>query len=194
MPRFIVMSGLPASGKTSLGMAIAAALGVPHLDKDVFLEERFDHVQDARFTLALRSRLSREADVAFQQAAIAADCAVLTSWWRHPGAVTGSGTDSAWLAAQGVQVAEVHCVVSPELALARFRRRQMHPGHLDGARDMSAMRAQFVEAAERGPLFPLRALPVATHVAIDGQTLRHLSLQATRLAGMDDPAVEWPSG
>lgn len=79
MPSFIVMSGLPASGKTSLDTAIAAALGVPHLDKDAFLEALFDGVHDARFTLALRARLSREADAAFQQAAIAADCAVLTS-------------------------------------------------------------------------------------------------------------------
>lgn len=93
-----------------------------------------------------------------------------------------------------MQVAEVHCVVTPELALARFQQRRRHAGHLDHERDVAAMEAQFAQAAERGPLFPARALSVATHAAVDGQSARRLAVQAAKLAGMDHVAVEWRSG
>lgn len=184
MPRFIVMSGLPASGKSALGRAIAQGLDLPHLDKDTFLEALFDDVPEAAYSLSLRSRLSREADTAFQQAALAADCAVLTSWWRHPEASTSSGTDSAWLTAVGVSLAEVHCVVSTDLAFARFQSRQRHAGHLDAVRDPAALRAQFDEAAARGPLFPGCAMQARTHAPLDPSELRRLAVAAAEAAGI----------
>jgi len=38
MNRYIILTGLPASGKSTLGRAVAAALGLPMLDKDDILE------------------------------------------------------------------------------------------------------------------------------------------------------------
>jgi predicted kinase len=38
MTTLVVVSGLPASGQTTLARALAAALGMVHLDKDAFLE------------------------------------------------------------------------------------------------------------------------------------------------------------
>src|ERR1700754_1620515 len=55
---FIVISGLPGSGKTTLGRHPALALGLPLLDKDAILERLFESkgVRD----LEWRRALSRE--------------------------------------------------------------------------------------------------------------------------------------
>ena len=54
---FIVLSGLPASGKSTLGRAVAKALRLPMLDKDELLEALFESrgIGDADW----RRRLSR---------------------------------------------------------------------------------------------------------------------------------------
>ena len=39
---FIVVSGLPGSGKSTLGQQLATALGLPFLDKDTILERLFE--------------------------------------------------------------------------------------------------------------------------------------------------------
>lgn len=174
MPRFVVFSGLPASGKTSLADAIAIELAWPHLDKDRFLEALFEEERGG-YSNELRTRLSRAADGAFQRAAAAAPVAVLTSWWRHPASPSNSGTDTGWLNAPGMDVVEVHCVIDPLLALTRFTRRQRHPGHMDHTRDPAALLSQFEAAAELGPLFPDRAIRVATDRPVDHAGVRELA-------------------
>ena len=83
------MSGLPASGKSRLGAALAPLLGLELLDKDDFLEALYerDEIGDA----AWRERLSRKSDELFRSAAMATGAAVLASYWRHPGRAAGGG-------------------------------------------------------------------------------------------------------
>lgn len=146
---FIVVSGLPASGKSRLGAAIAPLLGLPLLDKDDFLEALYEHrgVGDAGW----RARLSRESDGLFRAAATRAGAAVMVSFWRHAGQSDG-GTPSEWLRALPRPVLEVHCDCPARLALQRFRSRSRHPGHLDAARDRDGLRRTFAAYAARGPL------------------------------------------
>ena len=132
MNRFVVITGLPASGKSAIGRSIAKALALPILDKDDFLEAllRRSELPDA----SRRRELSRLADEGFRARALTQPEAVLISWWRHPRSVNESGTPSNWLSLLPGSVVEVHCSCSPIVAAERFVARTRHPGHLDAER------------------------------------------------------------
>src|SRR6185503_2185997 len=129
--RFVVVSGLPGSGKTTLARQLAPALGLQLIDKDDILERLFESkgIGDA----AWRRALSRESDTIFQDEAAASPGAVLASMWHLPGMDADSGTPAAWVLELSNLVVNVRCVCAPEVAATRFMRRTRHAGHLDGA-------------------------------------------------------------
>src|SRR4249919_3490736 len=94
-PFFIVVSGVPGSGKSTLGAALALTLGLRFLDKDDFLEQLFESkgVGD----IVWRRGLSRESDLLFQMEAANSEGAVLVSHWRLAGMPANSGTPTQWL-------------------------------------------------------------------------------------------------
>ena len=59
----IIITGLPGSGKSTIGRLIAKALNIPMFDKDDYLEKLFEErgIND----LAWRQKLSRESDLQF---------------------------------------------------------------------------------------------------------------------------------
>ena len=126
---FIVVSGLPGSGKTRLGRQLAAALALSFFDKDDLLDQLFE--AHGTGDAAWRRRLSRESDVLFERAAVASAGAVLVSFWHQPGMPADSGTPTVWLSALSRRLVHVHCVCAPEMAAARFLQRKRHRGHLD---------------------------------------------------------------
>lgn len=157
--QFVLVSGLPASGKTTLASALALALDFPLLDKDSFLEALF--VAEGIGNSEWRRGLSKRADVSFREAAMAQRRAVLASWWRHPRSAADSGTPTDWLAPVS-SLAEVHCVCSASVAAARFLARTRHPGHLDSQRSAGSLLSMLEEQQDWGPLFPSRAIAVNT--------------------------------
>lgn len=170
----VVVSGLPASGKTTLGRGLADRLALPLLDKDAILEALFDSLgctgpDD-------RSRLSRASDeVLFGLAGSTRD-AVLVSWW-HPDA-------AGRLAAAGEHVVEVHCDCPVEVAGERFVRRSRHLGHLDHLRTPAEHRASLQEAARvsPGPLGMGELVTVATGQPVDPDAVvRSVRSAAARL-------------
>lgn len=169
---FVVISGLPASGKSQLGTAIAPLQGLALLDKDDFVEASYDRlgVGDANWL----TRLSRDSDDQFSAAAVACRAAVLVSFWRHPGQ-TGGGTPSEWLSALPGPLIEIHCVCPADLALQRFRGRSRHPGHLDSTRDAADLQIKFDEYAARGPL------EVGPEIVVDTATLPDAGALAIRV-------------
>lgn len=141
----VVVSGLAASGKTTVGQALSERLHLPLVDKDEILEALFDTIGcDDR---EQRYRLSRASDEVLYKLAKSAGTAVLVNWWDHESSLKR-------LRAISPSFVEVFCECPVELAAARFVARERHPGHLDRLRTseeheegLHLMRESF-----RGPL------------------------------------------
>jgi predicted kinase len=147
---FVVVSGLPGSGKTTLAHRLAPALQLPLIDKDDILKRLFETrgIGDT----AWRRQLSRESDEILQQEARAAGGAVLSSFWHLHGMPSDSGTPTDWLLRLSAPLVNVYCVCPPETAASRFRNRKRHPGHLDGEMSHDDLLANLRQLALLGPL------------------------------------------
>ena len=121
----VVVSGLPASGKTTVGRAISPGLSLPLLDKDDILEALFDSLGCG--DRDQRERLSRASDEVLLRLAGTSTAAVLVNWWNHD-------TAPARLHAISDSLVEVFCDCPVDVAAARFAARDRHPGHLDRIR------------------------------------------------------------
>jgi len=169
MRRFVIVSGLPASGKSTVGHDIANGLGLPLLDKDVVLESLFERIPptDANG----RNELSRLADELFRAQALVAAGGVLVSWWRHPRSAAESGTPTQWLASLPGALLEVHCLCAPLVAAKRFVARTRHPRHVDGRRSCTQLLVQFNEHAVFGPLGLGSVIEISTDETVNKSAL-----------------------
>ena len=148
---FVVMSGLPGSGKTTLGRGIAAELGLAMLDKDDILDALLESLGPG--DPGSRHRLSRASDAALQAIAVNTPAAVLSSFWRRERLSATSGTPTDWLhALRDTSLVEVHCVCPVALAVQRFQMRQRHPGHDDRRHTTEDLVHQFTRLEAEGPL------------------------------------------
>jgi len=169
MPRFFVVTGLPASGKTTVGSAVATGLQLPLIDKDALLEAMFEAngIGDS----AWRAKQSRSADLIMQRMAQATNGSVLVSWWRHPASATDSGTPTEWLRSLSGEIIEIHCRCAPEVAVDRFFARRRHPGHLDEQKSRAREIQTFTTCAALGPIGAGRLVDVCTQGPVDVQAL-----------------------
>jgi cytidylate kinase len=173
-PGIVVLSGLPGSGKTTLGRELADRLGFTFIDKDDILEALLS--EHASFDLALRQRLSRESDAIFRDRALAAGNAVLCSFWRPRGSGAAAGTPSDWLPELSEGIVEIHCRCDVDTAVRRFLGRQRHPGHLDSSRSEAALREQFASLRDAWPLRVGKLVEVETTGGADvGEVSRRVS-------------------
>ena len=150
MSCYVIVSGLPAAGKSTVGAGLAAESSLPLFDKDRFLERLFDDGRPIDPTE--RRALSSRADQELERAVRESEEAIVVSWWRHPRSAADSGTPTSWLEGLRGRVVEVYCEVSPEAAAKRFLGRARHPGHMDERWSYEDLLAQLTEAARRGPL------------------------------------------
>ncbi len=168
----IVVTGLPGSGKTTLGRRLSAYLGLPMLSLDSVKEALVDHLDVAdRFAVraAAREVITR----------IVPDCprGCVIDIWVNPTLDHGEvrdallNIDSAWFL-------EVVCIVPADLAIERYAGRPRHQAHLpadqgtiDRIREAASMvgplglgPALAVDASRKVDLEPLVAwLRSATH-------------------------------
>ena len=162
---FVVVSGIPASGKTTLGRELARKLSLPYLDKDEFLEAMFE--RDGIGDMAWRKKLSRASDKTLERLAKNSTGAVVTSFWRNANMEGDSGTLVDWLRELPGKVIEVYCQCGPKIAVARFKARQRHPGHLDSVKSTDGMLEQFRRHTTAGALGIGKLVTVDTGKAYD---------------------------
>ena len=126
----VIIHGSPASGKTSLGLALAADLGIPCLSKDQVKEALFETLGvgnrewSARLSRASFAVLLR---LGAAQLSAGRPCLLEGNWRAEhvPALKTlGQATDRPF--------AQVCCFADPAEIERRFRARLRHPGHLDG--------------------------------------------------------------
>jgi predicted kinase len=152
--RLVVISGLPASGKTTVGTALSERLSLPLIDKDAILEALFDSLgcRDR----GERYRLSRASDEVLYTLAEASQAAVVVNWWDPD-------STPARLRSIASSVVEVFCECPLEVAAARFEDRRRHPGHHDPSRSPE----EIAEAVRRMRETFLGPLGVGNLVRVD---------------------------
>jgi hypothetical protein len=169
MRRHIIVTGIPASGKSTVGQAVAAALRLEMLDKDEILEALFNSrgVGNADW----RRELSRAADEELKQKARRSEGAVISSWWHHPASNVDTGTPVEWLSSLSGVAIELQCVCSPNIAAERFMTRQRHEGHLDRYKTYAELLTSFEQQAALGPLGLGRLVQVNTERDVELEAL-----------------------
>jgi predicted kinase len=124
---FVIVSGPPGSGKSTLGVALAARLGLPLFSKDTIKEALMDAlgVPDVDASRRLGAAAARTLLALARENG----CGVLESNWRASVALDD-------LRALDGSVVEVFCDCDPQISQARYARRgsTRHPGHFDAAR------------------------------------------------------------
>jgi len=126
--RFVVVSGPPGSGKTTLATALSAELELPLISKDA-IKEALLKVLTVSDSAASQELGRASMAVVYQLAKNSIAGAVLEANFRRSRSVAEL---------QGLQgsVIEIHCRCSRAVALHRYRARQesRHPGHFDALR------------------------------------------------------------
>lgn len=150
----VVVTGLPASGKTTVGGLLKHRLGRPLIDKDTILESLFDSLGSP--DQAARTRLSRASDEVLFALAAQSPNPVLVNWWNHDSAPSRLRSISPL-------TVEVFCDCPFEVAAARFEARSRHPGHHDPQRSPAEVADQVRRLRETYP-GPLRLGGPLIHV------------------------------
>jgi predicted kinase len=134
--RVIVVTGLPATGKTTLARALASKLRVPLLAKDAIKEPLIDSLGAAD---AVQSRQLSDASFAIlfalaREIVAAGGDVVLEGNFRP-------GEHEAPLSSSSIRIAQVLCVLEESQRLARLQARAADPARHAGHRDADLARA-----------------------------------------------------
>ena len=166
---FVVVAGVPGSGKTTLARALAVELGLPLLSKDTIKEALFDALGTG--DLAWSQKLGGASHRVLRALAADARAAVLESHFHR-------GVAEAELESLGSPMVQVYCRCPLDVAVARYLARaaspDRHPGHLpehqtqevisswtSAAPEPLALDAPLIEVAT---LSPVDAAPVAAQI------------------------------
>ncbi len=157
----IVVSGIPASGKTTLARSLGERLGMPLISKDTIKEALFDALGSGDLE---RSReLGRAAHAVMYALAAEQRPVILESFFW-------SGVAEPDLVGLGCPLIQVWCDCPVDVALARYRHRMIeggrHPGHHPEHQDDAAV-AGWADVEARPLALPGPLIRVATGESVD---------------------------
>ncbi|NNH72044.1 AAA family ATPase [Nocardia uniformis] len=118
----VLINGLPASGKSTLGRALADTLGAQFLSKDIFKEALASCLDNAE-TIPDLGAVAMEAIWALARATPLP--VVIDSWWFKPRDLHFAEAGIKQI--QPDRAVEIWCDVPPEVAKARYRARRRAP-------------------------------------------------------------------
>ncbi len=176
---FVLVSGWPASGKTTVARAVADRLALPVLAKDEIKEALMEALGRPE-TVAESRRLGRAAVLAMLRVAQRCPAAVLDSTWFDY-------TRPLVRALPG-PIVELCCVVPLPVARHRYRARSAgrDAGHLDSARSEDELWGRPVRPLGLGPALDVDTSGVVDIEAVTGWV--EAELAAAELGGRHDRA------
>jgi len=151
---FVLVTGLPGSGKTTLAAPVAAALDLPLLAKDTIKEALWDALGPGDRVWG--TELGRAAALALESLAQSLPGGVIDHFVH-------ADTAARWTSLPGA--VEVRCACAPQISRQRYAARQRHPCHFDGEQLLDRYDFWIREDAARGAGCP--RLDVDTAVAVD---------------------------
>ena len=155
-PVFVLVTGLPGSGKTQLAAPLAASLALPLLAKDTMKEALWDALGPGDREWG--RQLGTAAAVALESLARSLPGAVIDHFVH-------AGFSDEWESLP--DLVEVRCACAPEIARERYAARRRHPSHFDTDQLTDSYDGWIVDDAARPPLGPRLDVDTATPVDID---------------------------
>jgi predicted kinase len=155
---FVIVSGAPGAGKSTLACPLAARLGLPLIAKDHIKETLYDNIPEWPDRPAWSKILGGASMELIWKLASLAPAAVLEANFRPH-----SDYERGRLAALAAPLVEVYCRCPPEVAAARYaaRHAERHPTHVSGEVTLEYL-AAFDRPVALGPV-----IEVDTSGAVD---------------------------
>ncbi len=133
MPTLILVSGAPATGKTTIAAAISRELGIACIHKDVIKESLLDSLgtRDREWSKQVGAASIRLMFKLIEDQLAVGSSVLAESNFRPE---YDRPRLERFEARYSPAVVEVHCSAAPEVVVSRYRRRgeagERHPGHL----------------------------------------------------------------